>query len=1317
MRGCNTALWVGMLAAWSVRICSAAKPGVFRIFKVEASAMAIDASGGSLSQATVYVYAATQAKVTRKIPEVRAKTHLAIILEGSSALQTTGWTDACKAAGSTCKVGLYSTDTDCKLSSPASDAVLVDEAVMAWSTNVFAGTGAGSIYKADFSPADDIGTLAGNAIGLHNPSGAKTCGTLVEVTSTIDAMLDTKLRAVYDSYAFPEEAAHRPCELFDFAGVFPKWAWTKVWLDTTSDFPGLKWIPDDAGILLPTTVGYPFAAANADDILCPNEWWHTAAFQQTRSAGWVALFVITLITFFAASCCLMPRLNGRRDTTGFCGKAGNALQDKLDKNSKILAWKRARTGNWNGMLAAVFKHFNTSGTGYLSPDEFDAFFSTCGDGFINAALFRDACATFGTELADASGVVAPRVDLNAIDTMYTLGLKTWRERHVQAQRDFERAKLLSDEWPDYTHSEYLVTTGSIGPEGLLHYKQTLEELRVDGATAKKRVSAKQTRLSVDAKERTSQRLVDIAAKGGKAFAAHIDEEFDVELAMTEAMRQSVPLPSLYVETWIFTLICAFIFLFLYDFTRWLEGAILQAQYYDADCARANWIDKDAQQECLDGSPSSVLPNPANAHDWFIPLWLLSKTHVVADVGHKVCLFHFFFIALCVLPVRLAVVLRPASWCAKRAANRMKAKPTKLREYRPLKAHEIKTINVQVSEEQPPGTKIVLTYGDAEDAKAFSFDIPEGARMNTTVKAVVPLDDAEGIPQNCLITAGNMSLRDKIALAPLYLVRDVCGYVVSIFQFVGISLGLFIFFAPFIDFKRRSLELAHIRVAGISFVFAADPFDAYMRWLNLEIVNMLTFGWFKKIYKAQAERMYLGFLDRQISWNVAPKHIPKGLDTSQKIVYFAADVDPNDVLLQKIILLPLLLTCGVWPNCFAKHASVAAWKLWLSKIRFGGRQPRLSGVFLNPKHSCVNQAGCVHVSKWSVFTGLTCLQLPLLEGRFEKMLEENIEWVVPPPAPKKGCCKHRWTYVVPPFPFDKGDEDALSMDTAIPVVVDKVSAFDFPLKPGSDANALDADDIAYSLERWAKADRSGQRREILAKQLNTAPSGPVTHIDAKALMAKASMSDKITAHDLADMIEAFSLLSLDVRATSPVFARTQKNERMSSLFSGFEHELAEMRSTIKVTANPLRQQVQAIAQAEEEQAALKAARVTAKEKRATAKEAKRALVKEAVDVASVAAAVPLSGDAAAQPVGQLKSLAKAVRAEQPGERRVASDGNSYTKEEFVDHYGGLAEWMIAESCPGEYRTAKDGETYTKEEFIAHYGGTDEWDVAPILDTHF
>jgi len=67
---------------------------------------------------------------------------------------------------------------------------------------------------------------------------------------------------------------------------------------------------------------------------------------------------------------------------------------------------------------------------------------------------------------------------------------------------------------------------------------------------------------------------------------------------------------------------------------------------------------------------------------------------------------------------------------------------------------------------------------------------------------------------------------------------------------------------------------------------------------------------------------------------------------------------------------------------------------------------------------------------------------------------------------------------------------------------------------------------------------------------------VTHIDAKALMAKASMSDKITAHDLADMIEAFSLLSLDVRATSPVFARTQKNERMSSLFSGFEHELAE-----------------------------------------------------------------------------------------------------------------------------------------------------------------
>ena len=77
----------------------------------------------------------------------------------------------------------------------------------------------------------------------------------------------------------------------------------------------------------------------------------------------------------------------------------------------------------------------------------------------------------------------------------------------------------------------------------------------------------------------------------------------------------------------------------------------------------------------------------------------------------------------------------------------------------------------------------------------------------------------------------------------------------------------------------------------------------------------------------------------------------------------------------------------------------------------------------------------------------------------------------------------------------------------------------------------------------------------------------------------------------------------------------------------------------------------------------------------------------------------------------------MRVEQPGERRVADDGLVYTKEEFIDHYGGLVEWATAENNPDEYRTANDGQTYTKKDFIAHYGGSDEWDAASIVDTHF
>ena len=53
---------------------------------------------------------------------------------------------------------------------------------------------------------------------------------------------------------------------------------------------------------------------------------------------------------------------------------------------------------------------------------------------------------------------------------------------------------------------------------------------------------------------------------------------------------------------------------------------------------------------------------------------------------------------------------------------------------------------------------------------------------------------------------------------------------------------------------------------------------------------------------------------------------------------------------------------VWPAFFAKHISVGQQKLWLSKLRFGGRQPRLGGSFVGPGNCKFNKEGCMRVSK-------------------------------------------------------------------------------------------------------------------------------------------------------------------------------------------------------------------------------------------------------------------------------------------------------------------------------------------------------------------
>eukprot|EP00466_Bigelowiella_natans_P020309 jgi/Bigna1/81883/fgenesh1_pg.85_\ len=63
-----------------------------------------------------------------------------------------------------------------------------------------------------------------------------------------------------------------------------------------------------------------------------------------------------------------------------------------------------------------------------------------------------------------------------------------------------------------------------------------------------------------------------------------------------------------------------------------------------------------------------------------------------------------------------------------------------------------------------------------------------------------------------------------------------------------------------------------------------------------------------------------------------------------------------------------------------------------------------------------------------------------------------------------------------------------------------------------------------------------------------------------------------------------------------------------------------------------------------------------------------------------------------------------------ERRIdVSDGNAYTKDSFMEVYGGLKEWDTAKvGTPLERRIdPADGKAYTRKDFIDCYGGLKEW----------
>eukprot|EP00122_Pirum_gemmata_P005187 Pgem_evm1s4731 len=67
-----------------------------------------------------------------------------------------------------------------------------------------------------------------------------------------------------------------------------------------------------------------------------------------------------------------------------------------------------------------------------------------------------------------------------------------------------------------------------------------------------------------------------------------------------------------------------------------------------------------------------------------------------------------------------------------------------------------------------------------------------------------------------------------------------------------------------------------------------------------------------------------------------------------------------------------------------------------------------------------------------------------------------------------------------------------------------------------------------------------------------------------------------------------------------------------------------------------------------------------------------------------------------------------------EKRMAQNGQYYSKQEFIDYYGydnGMQQWNTGGGL--EKRTAPDGKNYTRDEFIEYFGvdhGARKWDQA-------
>ena len=429
-------------------------------------------------------------------------------------------------------------------------------------------------------------------------------------------------------------------------------------------------------------------------------------------------------------------------------------------------------------------------------------------------------------------------------------------------------------------------------------------------------------------------------------------------------------------------------------------------------------------------------------------------------------------------------------------------------------------------------------------------------------------------------------------------------IVRLFSVVGLSLGAFVFFEPFVEFKKKSLELAHVRVSGFALNFDASPIDAYIRWLNIEMVKerisklpaspsfsssspsfplllflspptvasflptptqMLSFGLHQLgPIRKRLDRMYLGFLDSQICWACAPRVLPKGFDQRAPFRFFSIEVHPIANLIMNVISLPLLLVFPIWPSIFALHFRMMRIKFWLARLRFGGRQPRLGGVFLNNPQTAmlcgmVNWNGCVEVFQMNLKTLCFCFRTPLLETRFfEQALDRTITWTVAP-AP---ACGGRIVYLLCPFPFDKSDEDDLTLDETIPIIADNADMLDlygFRIPKTADPNELNAEDISWIFSLWSK--RSKERKNILISHLELGRTGlfkKAKAIDAATTTpfilkmtrnAGGVAKTTLSVRELQPILETMSLLASDERCKSPLFARNRTRSTAALFSSG------------------------------------------------------------------------------------------------------------------------------------------------------------------------